>query len=125
LDKSAKEKNKGKKPIERSDVLGLISVLNAIIKHARVAISKKWQQRSISKFIFKYKVINLEQFLDIELEYKIRKAGFELLINFIDALQENCDEIALDLLMATLDFKVFGSNKVKLPKFKTRGKLYL
>jgi hypothetical protein len=52
LDKTAKEKNKGKKPISLQESLGLIQILMNILKHARTIVSKKWQQRSISKKIF-------------------------------------------------------------------------
>lgn len=53
--------------------------------------------------------------------FTIRKAGFELLLNFVDIMQDQ-DPKVLDLLMNCLDFKPFvEQNNVKLPVFDVRG----
>jgi hypothetical protein len=114
LDKLSKQKNKGKKPMQVSDVNTIISILNALFKYSSKVVGKKWQYRSI--------LMHLEMLLDLNNDFKIRKSGFDLLQTFIDIMQENADEVAIDLFLSLLDFKVYASNKIKLPQFKVRGK---
>jgi len=65
----------------------------------------------------------LEAFLVDTNEYKVRKAGLELLLHFVDIMQDQADTKVQDLLMHVLDFKQFiePNTAVKLPNFEARG----
>jgi hypothetical protein len=111
LDTQARQ---SKKNIPTSDVTLLCNILLTLFKHARNIIQKKWQQRSI--------VHNLEAFLDDANVFSIRKKGIELLLNFVDIMQDNVDPKVLDLVMNIFNFPPFVSDKdnVKLPSFPKR-----
>ena len=47
--------------------------------------------------------------------------SFELILNFVDIMQDNTDEKVLDTILAVLDFKIFADIKVKLPSYSVRG----
>lgn len=83
-----------------------------LFKYAHAIIQKKWQQRSL--------VHHIECFLTPDNVFNVRLEGFELLLNFVDIMQENTDEKVLDLIMAVLDLKLFADPKVKLPGFPYR-----
>ncbi|KAL9645965.1 hypothetical protein ABK040_001072 [Willaertia magna] len=110
---NAEAKRKGK-VIPTNDILGLTSILLNLFKHASNIIQKRWQQRSI--------IHTLEILLDDQNIFQIRKKGFELLLYFVDIMQENVDIQVLDMVMNVLKFKPFiEENKdVKLPSFQQR-----
>jgi hypothetical protein len=101
----------------------LASVLLTLFKHARNIIQKKWQQRSI--------VQCLETYLDDNNVFQIKKKGIELLLNFVDIMQDNVDSKVLDLVMNIFNFQPFltqdtskgGVNDmtIKLPSFPKRS----
>jgi hypothetical protein len=101
----------------------LANILLTLFKHARNIIQKKWQQRSI--------VHNLEAYLDDNNLFSIKKKGVELLLNFVDIMQDNVDSKVFDLLMSIFNFQPFvptetGKNGVpdtiiKLPSFPKRA----
>jgi hypothetical protein len=84
-----------------------------LFKHARNIIQKKWQQRSIIHY--------LEVFLDSRNVFTIKKRGFELLLLFLDIMQDEVDNKVIDLLMNTLKFEPFVEGTVKLPTYDIRG----
>lgn len=63
----------------------------------------------------------LEYFVDPKVCFTIRKAGFELVLNFVDIMQDSVDPKVLDLLMSILDFTPFADKSIKLPKVQYRG----
>lgn len=125
----------------------------ALFKHSRNIIQKRWQQRSISyvthlrvhyfptqlplrstyadthththaRTHIQTTVHNLEAFLDDESVFVVKKAGFELLIHFVDIMQDGLDETVMDLLMHALNFSSLIEEEdgdIKLPTFDIRS----
>lgn len=110
LDSQAKaSKNK---PIATSDILSLCNILYTLFKHARNIIQKKWQQRSIIHY--------LECFLNESNTFVVKKRGMELLLLFLDIMQDGVDTKVIDLLMNVLKFEPFVEGSVKLPTYEVR-----
>jgi len=112
FDQEMKLKNNPNKFIPTSEVISLTHIMLGLFKYAHAIIQKKWQQRSL--------VHHIECFLTPDNVFNVRLEGFELLLNFVDIMQENADEKVLDLIMAVLDLKLFADPKVKLPGFPYR-----
>ena len=98
--------------------MSLCNILYSLFKHARNIIQKKWQQRSIIHY--------LEVFLQQGNVWTVKKKGFELLLLFLDIMQNEVDTKVIDLLMFTLKFEPFvEGTTVKLPTYDIRGLLLL
>ncbi|KAG2389601.1 hypothetical protein C9374_014161 [Naegleria lovaniensis] len=109
------EAKKKAKTIPTSDVLGLTDILLNLFLHSSNIIQKKWQQRSI--------IHTLELLLDEQNAFQIRMKGFELIVRFVDIMQENVDNQVLDMIMNTVKFKLLAEDvrDVKLPSFTQRA----
>ncbi|EFC38122.1 hypothetical protein NAEGRDRAFT_81714 [Naegleria gruberi] len=109
------EAKKKSKTIPTSDVLGLTDILLNLFAHSSNIIQKKWQQRSI--------IHTLELLLDEQNIFQIRFKGFELIVRFVDIMQDNVDNQVLDMIMNALKFKPLteDSRDIKLPSFGQRA----
>mmetsp|Transcript_11261 Transcript_11261/g.42165 ORF Transcript_11261/g.42165 Transcript_11261/m.42165 type:complete len:1524 (-) Transcript_11261:2260-6831(-) len=114
LDGTAKMK-KGNKNISTSETVGLSKLILALFRYNREIIKKKWQQRSIVQYI--------EIYLEQGNVFAIRKAGFEMLLGFLDILQEEADPKLYDLLLNSVDFSkhLKESDGIELPNFEVRN----
>jgi len=110
LDSQAKASRN--KTIATSEILSLCTILYNLFKHARNIIQKKWQQRSIIHY--------LECFLNETNAFVVKKKGLELLLLFLDIMQDGVDTKVIDLLMNTLKFEPFVEGSVKLPTYEVR-----
>lgn len=105
--------SKSDKTIPTSDILALCNILFNLFKYVRNIIQKKWQQRSIIHY--------LECFLSETNTFSVKKKGLELLLLFLDIMQDGVDSKVIDLLMNSLKFEPFVEGDVKLPTYEIRG----
>jgi hypothetical protein len=110
LDSQAKTSRN--KTIPTSDILALCNILYNLFKYVRNIIQKKWQQRSIIHY--------LECFLSETNAFPVKKKGLELLLLFLDIMQDGVDSKVIDLLMNSLKFEPFVEGDVKLPTYDIR-----
>ncbi|KAL0489676.1 RapGAP [Acrasis kona] len=100
----AEAKKKVGKTIPNGDVLLLANILLTLFKYARNMISRKWQQRSL--------ILYLESYLDENNVFIIKKKGVELLLNFVDIMQDNVDAKVFDMVMNIFNFQPFTTDLV-------------
>lgn len=115
LDHNAKNsKGKTKATIPMQDIEHLCVLLKNLFTHVRNIVESKWQMRSITH--------NLEVLLVSENIQPVKKIGYDLLLHFIDILQDKCDLKLLNLIMKVIDVTTLVPPEVnvRIPQFDVR-----
>ena len=87
-----------------------------------VLVSRK-KKNFLTLCFFLFKLVHyIETYVDSRNVFTIRKLGLDLLLNFVDVMEDVCDDKVFDLANHVLDFSIFADEKVKLPSFQVRGK---
>lgn len=115
LDHNAKNsKGKTRATIPMQDIEHLSVLLKNLFIHVRNIVESKWQMRSITH--------NLEVLLVTENIHSVKKIGYDLLLHFIDILQDKCDLKLLNLIMKVIDVTALvpANASVRIPQFDIR-----